>query len=562
MIEQSIFHLPETQYAFPTGTTNITIRIRVDKRDMPIINIIYGGKYDFATTQNREKMVLSYTDRLFNYFTVDLILVDRRLVYIFEINEEDKISYYSEDGLTNKYNYEFNYYNTFQVAYINKVDVHETVDWLKSACFYQIFIDRFSIGNFNKDMDYINLKWGEKPTPYSYAGGDFRGITNNLKYLKELGISAIYLTPIFKGSTNHKYDTEDYYSIDYMFGGEQDFKELVDTAHKLGIKIVLDAVFNHCSDKHEFFADVEKNAKESKYYDYFICKDHHSNNNINYECFAYCEYMPKFNTSNSDVQTYLINVAKYYVKKYDIDGWRLDVSDEVSHDFWRKFRTEIKLVKGECAIIGENWHNANSYLRGEQYDSIMNYAVTKATLDYFAFSRYDAIEYAEKLNEILMRNTDTVNKMMINLLDSHDTHRFLTRVKGDITKLQSALAILYMFVGVPCIYYGTESEMLGGYDPDSRRCFDINNFSNSTKTMQLIKKLTNIKQNYVAMHGHKTKIYCKFDLFIIERYSDKHIVKLTLNCSQNDIELNNNLCTNAVDKLKFNEFMIELIDES
>src|SRR5574344_792067 len=207
---------------------------------------------------------------------------------------------------------------------------------MKNSIFYEIFIDRFAIGNREKDTSYINMRWDELPKSKSFAGGDLQGIIDNLDYLKSIGINGIYLTPIFKSISNHKYDIEDYYKIDEQFGDEETLLKLVKVAHDKGIKIILDAVFNHISEKSPLFQDVLKNGKNSKYYHWFIFK------NNEYECFSVCKYMPKLNTDNIEVQNYLINVGKYYIEKFDIDGWRLDVSDEVSHTFWKRFRNELK----------------------------------------------------------------------------------------------------------------------------------------------------------------------------------------------------------------------------
>ena len=443
MYEYALYHKPETEYSYAKSENVMAIRLRAAKEDVLTVHIIYGGKYSYAQQRFRAKMPLAYSDRLYNYYAVDLTLDDTRLVYVFEIQEGEKTYYFSEDGLTENYDFTLNFYNAFQFAYINSADIHRDIAWLRQACFYQIFIDRFNRGNYKKNDSYINLKWGELPNPKSFAGGDLKGITEKLDYLSELGINALYLTPIFQSISNHKYDIEDYYTIDKMFGDESDFAELMREAHKRKIYVVLDAVFNHVSNQSKQFQDVLLNGKKSKYYNWFIIRgDKIDTKNINYECFAACEYMPKWNTSNEAVQKYLIDIALYWIEKYDIDGWRLDVSDEVSHSFWRRFRNAVKAVKPDCAIIGENWHDANPYLRGDQYDSIMNYAFTKACLDYFAFGSFSIKDFAEKLNGILMRNTDTVNGMMLNLLDSHDTHRFITQTGGDIKKLECALAIL------------------------------------------------------------------------------------------------------------------------
>lgn len=563
MYEYALYHKPETEYSYAKSENVIAIRFRAAKEDILTVHIIYGGKYSYAQRRYRAKMPLTYSDRLYNYYAVDLTLDDTRLVYVFEIQEGEKTYYFSEDGLTENYDFTLNFYNAFQFAYINSADIHRDIAWLRQACFYQIFIDRFNRGNYKKNDSYINLKWGELPNPKSFAGGDLKGITEKLDYLSELGINALYLTPIFQSISNHKYDIEDYYTIDKMFGDESDFAELMREAHKRKIYVVLDAVFNHVSNQSKQFQDVLLNGKKSKYYNWFIIRgDKIDTKNINYECFAACEYMPKWNTSNEEVQQYLIDIALYWIRKYDIDGWRLDVSDEVSHSFWRRFRNTVKNVKADCAIIGENWHDANPYLRGDQYDSIMNYAFTKSCLDYFAFGSFSIKDFAEKLNGILMRNTDTVNGMMLNLLDSHDTHRFITQTGGDIKKLECALAILYMFVGAPCIYYGTEIAMPGGYDPDCRRTMDWEKTNRKGTLWKLLQTLINLKRFRTELFGTDIHIQAIGDLLIIERKNGEHKLKLTVNGGDKVVPLKkNNLCTNAQEVIRLNEFMIEYINE-
>ncbi len=516
MIEQAIYHKPETEYGYAMDGKTFCLRIRTAKEDTPGISVVYGGKYDFWDTQFRKGMVLSYSDRLYNYYTVSLEPEDIRLVYVFELRQGDDTFYYSEDGLTPTYDFKLNFYNAFQIAYINDSDLHKPVSWMNDARFYQIFVDRFCRGDRSKDNSYINLPWGQLPDPKSFAGGDLPGIRKKLPYLQDLGINALYLTPIFKSISNHKYDIQDYFTVDAMFGSNADFAELVQDAHERGIRVVIDAVFNHVSDQCGQFQDVLKYGKSSRYFNWFMIHgDTVDQNRVNYACFSACNYMPKWNTSNPEVQDFLISIALHWIKEYHIDGWRLDVSDEVSHHFWRRFRQAVKTANPECAIIGENWHNANAYLQGDQYDSIMNYAFTKACLDFFAFDALDTKGFAEKLNELLMRNTDIVNNMMLNLLDSHDTHRFFTQVGGNKDKLESALAVLFLFVGVPCIYYGTEIPMPGGYDPDCRRTMDWSAPRGST--WMLIRKLTALKQTEPALHGHFIKIYAREDVFFLER---------------------------------------------
>ena len=219
----------------------------------------------------------------------------------------------------------------------------DTVDWMRSAVFYQIFVERFRQGNEKKDTSYINMKWDEKPTPKSFAGGDLAGIIEKMDYLKELGINALYLTPVFRSISNHKYDIIDYFTVDPQFGTKEELRQLVKLAHENGIRVVLDAVFNHCSMEMQQFQDVLEKGRESRFYDWFIIDgDFPEPEKMNYECFAACNYMPKLNTANEEVQDFLLEIAIYWIREADIDGWRLDVSDEVSHGFWRRFRKAVK----------------------------------------------------------------------------------------------------------------------------------------------------------------------------------------------------------------------------
>lgn len=521
MDEKAILHSPESKLCFALNANTICLRLRISKQDKPgQIRVIYGGKYRFSLEQHASIMQRYCEDKLFAYYTAKVTIRDLRFVYIFEITENGNITYYSEDGLTEKYDFELSYYNCFQYAYINACDLIKPVEWMYTATFYQIFIDRFYMGDKTKDKSYINMEWGELPTPKSFAGGDIKGITEKLSYLKGLGMNALYLTPVFSSISNHKYDVKDYYEIDKQFGTKKDLMELISKAHEMGIKVVLDAVFNHCSNQLSQFQDVLKKGKKSKYYDWFIIT---KDEPLEYEMFGACDYMPKWNTSNPEVCKYLIDVATYWIREFDIDGWRLDVSDEISHDFWRQFRKEVKTVKEDCVLIGENWHDANVYLRGDQFDSIMNYAFTKACLDFFAFDSFDAEDMSYKLNELLMRNTDSTNRMMLNLIDTHDTHRFLTRVANDQNKLMSALALTYFFHGASCIYYGTENAMEGGYDPDCRRTFDWEYAKEENPVKVLIQFLTTLK-HMSDFSEADIKIYAEEDLLIVERGSYKLII--------------------------------------
>ena len=535
MNECAMLHIPDSRYCFATGEKELVLRLRMAREDEKAkVFLIYAQKYDFTFCRKKLPMEIKYSDRLYNYYEIKMRLEDVRFAYIFQIEEDGNTWYFSEDGVTKEYKFEEAFYNFFQMPYINKNDVMDTVEWMRGAVFYQIFVERFRQGNEKKDTSYINMKWDEKPTPKSFAGGDLAGIIEKMDYLKELGINALYLTPVFRSISNHKYDIIDYFTVDPQFGTKEELRQLVKLAHENGIRVVLDAVFNHCSMEMQQFQDVLEKGRESRFYDWFIIDgDFPEPEKMNYECFAACNYMPKLNTANEEVQDFLLEIAIYWIREADIDGWRLDVSDEVSHGFWRRFRKAVKKEKPDSVIIGENWHDAYAYLMGDQYDSIMNYAFTKACLDYFAKGVFSAKDMADKLNSNLMRNTEQVNRMMLNLLDSHDTHRFFTEVNKDKDKMLAAIALEMVFEGAPCLYYGTELCMEGGYDPDSRRGFPWDTKSWDMDFLEKVKELIRIRKQPAVQYG-EIKIEEEQEMLHVERMWENSKIILRINMTEEE----------------------------
>lgn len=529
--ENAILHASDSKFCFAVSDNEVVLRLRVARECVPDrVEVIYGGKYEFAQERFAAEMKRAFEDNLFAWYTVKLRLDDVRLVYVFTLTFGEEVFYYSEDGVSGEYDFSLSYYNSFQLAYINTIDVLHRVKWMKNAVFYQIFVDRFNIGRPDKDLGYTNVGWGEPVGPHSFAGGDIKGVTQKLDYIKGVGANAVYLTPVFKAPSNHKYDIEDYKTVDPTFGTESDLCELVAEAHARGMHVVLDAVFNHCSSRIAQFCDVLEKGRESQYFDWFIIHgDTVDMDKVNYECFASCPYMPKWNTSNPKVVEFLVDVALYWIRVADIDGWRLDVSDEVSHAFWREMRKRVKELKPECVLIGENWHDAGSYLLGDQFDGIMNYAFTKACMDFFAFGKIDARGMADRLAGLLMRNGDNANFMMLNLLDSHDTHRFLTRVEGNTAKLLSAFALAVFYTGVPFIYYGTENAMEGGYDPDCRRTMDWQNVGADREVFDTVKALAELHSGCDALCNGEISLDAEGELLIVARYTERERITLAIN---------------------------------
>ena len=518
MNREAVFHQSDSHYCFALDEHSLVIRLRMAKADKKSqVTLVYGNKYQFAKKHKEAPLTYLGSDRRYAYFQVTLTLSDTRLAYVFHIHHEGESFYYSETGLTSGYDFDGAYQSYFQMPYINAIDVHKEVTWSSQGSFYQIFVDRFAIGD-DRTKPHVTMAWSEKPKPRSFAGGDLRGITRKLDYLEDLGIGAIYLTPIFKSLSNHKYDISDYYLVDPHFGDKADLKELVTEAHKRGIRIVLDAVFNHSSDLLPEFQDVMAHGRASRYYDWFMIDgDFPQAKPLNYQTFASVSNMPKWNTSNPEVQQYLLDITRFWMTEVDIDGWRLDVSDEVSHDFWRRFRAEVKRIKPDAIIIGENWHQASSYLQGDQFDSVMNYAFSRSVISFLMDEAFTKEDFASDLTGILMQYTRQVNRMNLNLLDSHDTHRLITQLKGDHNKFLAALALLMVFEGSPCIYYGTEVALEGGYDPDCRRGMPWEKADANNPLWQQVRCLLQLRQNELALQKGETRLITSRDFLQLER---------------------------------------------
>lgn len=472
MNKYALFHQPDSRYAYALGEKSFRIILRTAHEKFGKIEILYNNKYDF--TKHRETAIMTKfaEDGLFDYYKADFELSDVRLAYVFRIVYGGKTYYYSEDGVYENYDFTLAYYTFFQFPYINGADVMPVVEWSQTAVFYQIFIDRFARGNFEKDDGYINRKWDEKCDRYTFAGGDVKGITAKLGYIRDLGANALYLTPVFKSETNHKYSITDYTVVDPQFGDKEDIAELLTKAHALGMKIIIDAVFNHCDKNHACFQDVIVKGRNSEFYDCFIIDGEFPDvQKGNYAHFADCKYMPKWNTNDPRTRRFLTDIALGYLD-WGFDGLRLDVADELSHEFLRQLRREVKEKYPDALLLGEVWHNNRHWLRGEQLDGVMNYKLQKILADYFGVYPISAKQAAERMNGLLLMNTEQANKMALNFLDNHDTPRFFRFTGGNKDKLLCALCAVFVFPGMPCVFYGTELPLDGGGDPDCRQTFD------------------------------------------------------------------------------------------
>lgn len=387
--------------------------------------------------------------------------------------------------------------NFFCFPYLNGIDVLKAPEWVKETVWYQIFPERFDNGDTSNDPDFVE-PWGTAPTNHNYMGGDIQGVINHLDYLADLGISGLYFCPVFHGEANHKYQTLDYMNIDPMFGTNEKFKELVDKAHEKGIKIMLDAVFNHCGDNHPYFLDVKENGTESKYYDWF-CINETPVKPGTYETFASVSQMPKINLENPEAAEYFLEVGRYWIREYGIDGWRLDVANEIGHAFWRRFRDEVKDENPDTYIVGEVWHDAHPWLKGDQFDAVMHYPLMNACLDYFVNDSISGDEFKSMINHINVNYPRNITENSFNLLDSHDTDRLLTKAKGNKTKMKLAYTYLFTHAGSPMIYYGDEVGMAGDNSMHSeahRACFDWDQSTWDMDLLNFFKEIIHIRNTH------------------------------------------------------------------
>lgn len=492
------------------------IRLTTAKGDFDRAEICYCmNKYAWSTQRQTLPLPRIADDDTLDYYQIDLTGDDTRLCYLFLLYYNSECFYFSEEGLSRTYDFERAYYTFFQYPYIFPCNVHRHIPWTDTTVMYQIFPERFANGMGEKP--YITAPWDATPTPRMYLGGDLPGVTQHLDYLSDLGVNCLYFTPIHPSPTNHKYSIVDYYDVDAGFGGQAAFRELVQAAHARGMRVLLDGVFNHCSEHHPFFEDVKRCGKASPYYDFFLIDgDFPSREKGNYRTFGFSSDMPKLNTGIPAVIDYFCGVGAWWIREFGIDGWRLDVMDEISDDFLRAFRKAVKAANPDALILGEAWHDPRAWLAGDELDGVMNYGLTKALIDYLVDGALTARQAASRLTRLFFRTTSISARMMMNLLDSHDTDRFLTLLRGDRQRLKLALCLLFFFPGMPCVYYGDEIGMTGGYDPDCRKGFIWDETAWDAELRRHVQLLARLKTGG-RLAGDVIRISASDDVLTLER---------------------------------------------
>jgi neopullulanase len=380
----------------------------------------------------------------------------------------------------------------------------DTPGWVRDAVFYQIFPDRFAASERVPKPGPLEL-WDAPPTLHGFKGGDLRGIVERLDYLQDLGVSAIYMTPIFQSASNHRYHTYDYFHVDPLLGGDDALRELLDVAHGRGMRVILDGVFNHTGRGFWPFHHILENGAGSPYRDWFHIdldvlegrrefvpyppREAPPGTALGYQAWWGLPALPKLNTDNADVREYLLSVAEHWLR-FGIDGWRLDVPAEIDDpSFWAAFRQRCRAVRDDAYLVGEIWVTAPEWVSGDRFDALMDYPLAEAILGYVGGSSldWDAVRahneyrhhvrpldgagFSARLVELLGIYDPDVVAVQLNLLSSHDTPRALTVLGGDHAAMRMAILLQCLLPGAPCVYYGDEIGMAGGIDPANRGSF-------------------------------------------------------------------------------------------
>ena len=547
--------------AEPKLYEKITIRFRAGRNNLDQVCIVINNQ--------RLKMYKESHDEQFDYYAIQYQLGTEVIHYYFEMHVGMIFGYYDARGLVKE---------TMERMWFRIVPGFSTPDWAKGIVMYQIYVDRFYNGDVANDVEtkeyvYINdysqkvEDWFKYPAQMGvreFYGGDLQGVLNKMDYLQELGVEAIYFNPLFVSPSNHKYDIQDYDYIDPHIGciveesGEvlQDgimenryatkyinrvtnkknleasnalFIKVVEEAHKRGMKVILDGVFNHCGsfnkwlDRERIYENAEGYDKgahispQSPYKSFFKFSEQEAwPYNKSYEGWWGHDTLPKLNYEESkELEEYILYIAQKWVSPpYNVDGWRLDVaadlghSPEYNHEFWRKFRKKVKGANPDAIILAEHYGDTRAWLSGGEWDSVMNYHFYNGVMDFVANERIPASQFLQQLDFMKGKVHTKVYPILWNLIDSHDTARFLHSCGNSVKKQRLAAAFQLLMPGMPMIYYGDEYAMKGGADPDCRRGMVWKEERQNSKMFSWYKTLIWLRKEYPCITEGET-IFCE-----------------------------------------------------
>jgi glycosidase len=630
MNKAGIYHHCGDTWCYAVDGHTLHIRIRTAADDIDRVELVSADPFEMKRdvaghywASETGEMTKAGTNGVHDFWEIFVTLPYNRLKYWFLLHDGNQAWEFGEKGLVETVD-RHNYWNTFIFPYLHESEVFRAPDWVAKTVWYQIFPERFNNGNPALNPPGTR-DWQTGPVKNEeFYGGDLSGIVEKLDHIASLGFNGIYLTPIFESPSAHKYDTTDYLKIDPAFGDEADLRRLADECHRRGIRIILDAVFNHSGRQFAPWLDVLKNGEKSHYREWFVidrfplfpettdratadqnsttmaaiegsaadkttanangtpaCETRgraayglreianqqtatantsrladkpaahacgqpaheneptgcgtpgqtitgtrtptgdqltltdeaalqdetaasrriHDSHDAGFHTFAFSTGMPKLNTSNPETREYLLTVAEHYIREFDIDGWRLDVANEIPHDFWRAFRSRVKALKSDAFIVGEIWHNSMEWLKGDQYDAVMNYHFGQAIENFLTRSDEipDARALADRMTTLEFMYPAPVIRAGFNLLDSHDTMRLLDRLGGNLAAARQAWLLFALLPGAPCFYYGSEFALPGGADPDCRRCMPWGAERDAAEQFDFIREIVNLRKDNIEL---------------------------------------------------------------
>ncbi len=543
----AIFHDTTKKYAYALEKGHFVIRIKTKKNDIKRVTLHYQDKYipvSMIDTRAQMDMEKIASDNYCDYYEAQLEMDMVCLRYQFELEDyEGQIYFYANHEFYKEIRTHIDYmYDCPQN--LREEELFETPEWAKNKIVYQVFPSRFATSKSVSKEEWYQAPIGHQAD----LKGDLRGIIEHLEHVKDLGADIVYMTPIFESPSSHKYNTVDYYKIDSSFGTEDDMKELVEKAHALGLRVIMDAVFNHTGTDFFAFKDVLEKQENSAYVDWYYIDSFplkmEWGTKPNFKTFSYFAGMPKLNLLNDEVAEYFIDVGRYWMEKCHIDGWRLDVGDEVSHRFWRRFRKAMKEVNPECLIVGEIWHHAEDFLDGEEWDTVMNYPFCFAIENFVANETITASQFLGQMGYLEGNLHRNVYPLLWNLIDSHDFSRFMHRCGEDVNRFKLGVGLQLLWPGMPFIYYGDEYGMTGGADPDCRRGMVWDEAYQNQEVYQWYRKMIELRKNHpVLTEGKIVDIFTDDEkgMFSITRELRGKQIKLLVNLSTFELAVLENL---------------------
>ena len=583
----------------PEKNSDVLIRFRTVRNNADRVGFVSDGVYKAMKKTSR--------DGKFDYYSITVHVGEEPLRYYFEICTGRITVYYNQLGAMTELNQDYNFVI---------LPGFKTPEWVRGTVIYQIYVDRFYNGDpsndvVNDEYNYIGEhvrhvdNWDKYPASMGvreFYGGDLEGVIRKLDYLEDLGIQCIYFNPLFVSPSNHKYDIQDYDYIDPHFGkivedggdvlpegvwdnkcatkyiqrvtslknleaSNELFAHLVDEAHKRGIKVIIDGVFNHCGsfnkwiDREKIYENSENFEKgafisaDSPYRDFFQFNDQNAwPYNVTYNGWWGHDTLPKLNYEGSKkLEEYILNIGRKWVSPpYNVDGWRLDVaadlgfSGEYNHEFWRKFRKAVKEANPNAVILAEHYGDPNSWLQGDQWDTIMNYDAFMEPLTWFLTGvdkHSDSFKqekignpsyFFDSMRHYMSRMGDSPVRISMNELSNHDHSRFLTRTNRTVGRtdsrgpkaaemnvnkavLKEAVMVQMSWPGAPTIYYGDEAGLCGWTDPDNRRTYPWGH--EDTELIEFHKAVIKVhKETPALIDGSYKNLYGEYNMIGFGRF--------------------------------------------